>query len=208
YGNFHSIFLSNDFKVVPINTLNSKRGKYSSKYVKLFLTQVIISIYIFYKETGLIHNDLRPENVLVFSNNDIISFIIKVSKILNKYKFIFNEKFIFKINDYDFSKTNNIANKMIENSTLNPINNIFGDLHYLFITLFSTSEYIKKFKNLYTEYYHYIIENRCEECDKYFKRKVKNNVNIEHISENKISFDVVESFISNSFIFEEWRNKI
>lgn len=196
FGNFENVYMYKN-KIVPAG--KHKRAKYNEKYLKLCLSQILISIYIFNKECNFIHNDLKPDNILVFKCEEELLLTV------GNNKFLFKEDYIFKINDFDFSKIPGLNNNIIKNSPLEKITNIFGDIHFLFATMFSSTAYIKKFFNIYEELYHNLIKNRCKECDNNYKKKDKNTFFKFHTSGSKIELELIETFIDKSFIFNNWR---
>lgn len=235
YGNMEKVHLNIDtFTIATLTEMEIKKGKYiyaknNPRFVKLVILQVLLILVIINIETGFIHNDLKPDNILIsqslsHKNEHGANVINPIYIVYMGKSFVFTETFHIKINDYDFSKTTNVSNKFLKDkkTDIKNINNIFGDCHFFFVTLFRNNEYILLMSEIFLNYYYSIIENRCEQCDKFFNTIVKNGVVIEDIfdtskypqlaqhiieKDSTITHQEILNFITNKDMFGSWHSE-
>lgn len=202
-GNFFSVYLN-----VQTKKLVRKRDSpynmpayNNAEYVQLFILQTFITIITLHKKFQFMHNDLKPDNVLIFKQNE--TFIVDLKDItkgnLQNYGFIFKESYIFKLNDFGFSKMKGIENDFIKDTPYDKLTNIYNDIHYLFIHLFTNIEYQKIHPHIFSELRKLI---NCSKCNKYIKENKKIEI---HLVDTKILLQTIENFLETSDLFEKWR---
>jgi serine/threonine protein kinase len=196
-GNFFTVRLDNFGRIN--HRLENSLAMKNQTYVKLCILQVLLSLIIMNKKTGFVHNDLKPDNILVYSKNKDISIEYKEDG-LNGCSFDFFESYIFKLNDFDFSRTNNVSNQL---NSQNNLNDIFYDVHFLFVTLFSNRRYIEEMEPIYEEYYKILIEGKCYVCDTFYRKKDK-SISRHEVS-TIISLNEIGKFLKTSSLFSLWR---
>lgn len=200
-------------KYIPIAKIFKKNTDESimnnEYFTRLCFLQIFIILYISHTRCGFIHNDLRPENVLVFKQDNPFELDF------NNITFIFNDSVLFKINDFDYSRTKNVENICIKRSPIVKIKNIFYDIHYFFIYYFRNFDIIASNYTFYNELYNILIKGNCYICDKLYN---------EIITKQKIKFEFTEhraleleysnittneqtllNFILNSKFFLKWK---
>lgn len=200
YGDIYNVYLT-DKNEISLNTnTNHHLIINDDKYIVMFFLQILIIIYYLNKYYDFLHNDLKPDNILIFPSK---SFNIQIENTI----FNFNESFVFKLNDFDFSKLKLIKNDLIRDSIVDKANNIYSDIHYLFSTFFINKAIIKKYQYLYEELYNTFIKEHCKICKKKYNNYInKNEFEFEdHRDRSKIDLDVVKNFILTSNLFNYWK---
>jgi hypothetical protein len=187
----HELKLNND--LIP----DMLHGEYAIKQDPDFFRYLILQMFILIlsiNETKFIfaHNDLKPNNILVFHN---------IQPLIVKYKnktLIFNKKYIFKLTDFDFSnlKLNNYVNKKIEDKSYLKKDHITYDIYYF---LFNIKHYFFKgaIEKDDPDLYLYISK---------FLREYDNSNNLKasYMGTKILSIKSLEDLIFNKNIFDKW----
>lgn len=114
-------------KVDMKGTIAYRVNKYINRMIFLQASLFILKIR---KLTNFVHNDLKPDNILVMEC--VTPYYIKYDDLIFK----FEEPYCFKISDFDFSTITEIPNKKIEKTKLAKYKSWFTDIHYLAHKLF------------------------------------------------------------------------
>lgn len=129
-----AVSTSVDLKLNTNSVPDMINGTYAYKidndYYRYLIIQSLLPILIMNNDNFVFsHNDLKPNNILVFHN---------VNPVTVPYKdmiFNFDKKYIFKITDFDFSNFITVMNKKISNKSYLKLNNIIYDIYYLFYNI-------------------------------------------------------------------------
>lgn len=124
-------------------------------YLRTLFLHVILFLLKSNEKSFFVHKDLKPDNILVFHSKYNYTLSYK------KYKFIFKNKIIFKINDFSFSLFNDDKD-VIDNKI---IYNLFYDIHYFtHFFFYYFNNIIKKYdENLLNFLYKTYIEPYCKQ---------------------------------------------
>lgn len=206
YGNLFEALTDEKNNLLDNNLYKEDNKKvfrilHSEKNIKLCFLQIFIFMVQAYVKCKFIHNDLRPENILVFASKP---FTYKFENVIFRFK----DNLIFKVNDFDFSITQNISNSIIKKYKISRIKNIFGDIHYFFISFFRNYYLLKQYINIYHEIYNKIIKfGKCKLCDENYIRFNKTETYLfrDHRSYEKIDPILISEFIKTSELFNNWR---
>lgn len=184
------------------------KGRFLNKNItRMLFLQVSIALLKMYKYK-YVHNDLKPDNVLVLKKNKPYTLTWKNNV------FLFEENYIFKISDFDFSVVPEIIdNKKIVGTSLANLHSWFNDIHYfihkLFIYLDKEDIFIDMefFEKLHSTF----ILPYCQcEMEKMYKKTLIKFGNIVICNDgfyfyNKLpSIEILENFILSS-LFSDWR---
>lgn len=164
--------------------------KIDKDYYRYLILQTLLPILIINKDKFVFsHNDLKPNNILVFYN---------VNPIIMPYKdkyFNFDKKYIFKITDFDFSNLINVPNKKIVNKPYLNLNNIIYDVYYFFYNIVEIffKKSIQHDKELYVFLVTFINKYKHE----------KNNGAI-YMGDKKLDVLKFEELLFGSKLFDKW----
>lgn len=203
-GNFYDTNILNG-EIINYPDESAVEGRNVDNYVKLFLLEVLIAIYSYNKRFSFIHNDLKPDNVLVFHDPDPKVIHINNGTILSKIKFIILEPYVFRVNDFDFSSVEGVNNSVIAKSILTKNDNIFADIHFLFLSLFMSPSYRKQHPIIYSEFANLVIP-KCTQCKSAYDKEERFDVH--YVDTIKITHSEVENFLARSPLFKKWRKRI
>jgi len=160
-------------------------------YVRHMILQILFTIFVANTNNKFNHNDLKPNNILVFITKP---HIIKY----NDYTLKFNEPYLFKLSDFDFSIFNKIENNRIKGTIVSKISSISNDIIYFFI-------FIKRFFPSLSEadptLYKYITST----LSKVPKKDIK--YEIYYTGTELFNIEFLENFIFNSGLFSKWIHK-
>lgn len=157
--------------------------------LQTFLFILVTNIYNNY----FIHNDLKQDNILVFKKNEplILQF--------EKYTITFDEKYIFKINDFDFVKISKKTNNKIKDSSYEKTVPWFSDVFYFCTMLPTYEKNIKKIdKELYLELKKTFL------VEKYKKYSKKNIYTADVKNTHYPNISILKKFLFNSGLFSKW----
>lgn len=210
--------ISVDIKCNPntkqINMLNGQQGYLCYKYIyRVLVLQICLCLLKINSKIKFIHNDLKPDNILVFITNN--PYKINYEDI--KYKF--DLPFIFKLTDFDFSVLDKISNNKIKNTDL--INNKFYWLHDIHFFIHRLFFYLKNeeilndidfFKYTYETFitpfcFKKFDKNNIEKNKSFYIIKNKNKVICNegrYYGNNKPNKDLLVNFISSEW-FDLWK---
>lgn len=195
-------------KTFELDKLGQKVQFFNKQIGRMIFLQVSIAL-LKTKKFNYVHNDLKPDNVLVFKKNNPYSLVY------NNNNFIFMEKYIFKISDFDFSiLPDYVENNKIAGTRLSNFKSWFNDIHYFIHKLFI---YFNKddieldlpfFKKLHSLFIYPFCQ--CE-FDKMFGKTLIKSGNTIICEEgfyysNKLpEIKILENFILSDF-FLKWRS--
>lgn len=178
-------------------------------YHRMLFLQMSILILSINKRTKFVHNDFKPDNMLVETKTEPYELNYE------EKTFIFNEPFVFKLADFDFSIMNNFSNKKIENRK-NFINNTWlSDIHYFVHLLFYfiSSEEYESDKVFFDSIHNKFIKPYCNISvqDLLFKKGVVKKIN-EHVKcldgrlmiNKEVDIKILSDYI-DSELFSIWR---
>ncbi|CCU56390.1 essential ser/thr kinase morph (Cop-F10L) [Mythimna separata entomopoxvirus 'L'] len=138
------------------------------------------------------HNDIKPNNILVFPNIDKI-----VTIKYNNRNIYFKEKYILKLTDFDLSNIEGLENYKIRNSPILLHSNIINDIYYFLYRL--KYDFYVNLKTIDPEL-NDAIENKF-----LLKKYTKDTVNNHYYNGNeKLSIEYVNKFIFDSGLFSDW----
>ncbi|CCU55766.1 essential ser/thr kinase morph (Cop-F10L) [Choristoneura biennis entomopoxvirus] len=166
----------------------------NNKYIRHIVLVVLLLICIPNKDRMVFfHNDIKPNNILVFPNTNKEKIIIKY----NNRNIIFKESYILKLTDFDLSRIDGIDNTRIKNSPILSYSNIINDIYYFFYRL--KYDFYINLKTIDPELNDQ-IENKF-----LLKKYIKDTINNHNYTGNdKISIQYVNDFIFNSGLFDYW----
>lgn len=191
--------------------INGLKASLVHKHVnRMIILQVSLFILIARQYDDYVHNDLKPDNVLVFPT-ECESYTITYKH----RKYLFKEKFIFKIADFDFSVLpNTVPNKKIIGSKLEHIRSWFNDIHYFVHKFFSfiSPDEIEADKEFFIALHDKFIFPFCGtpydkvKRDLLIKKDCKEHcVNGIYKADFSLDIKFLSDFISLDY-FKEWRN--
>ncbi|AAC97687.1 ORF MSV173 putative serine/threonine protein kinase Swinepox virus C20L homolog (vaccinia F10L), similar to SW:P32216 [Melanoplus sanguinipes entomopoxvirus] len=165
-------------------------------YLRHIVLQVLLIIYYANKdETIFIHNDIKPNNILVFPKiNDIV---VK----FGNCNIIFKEKYYFKLTDFDLSYIKDFKNERIKGIINEKYDNFITDIFY-FLYRFK-HDFFKNLEEIDPALNKAIIE--------YFMKYIhkKDIVDKYHyVGSKKFYSDDVYNFIMESGLFKNWIHKL
>ncbi|CCU55499.1 essential ser/thr kinase morph (Cop-F10L) [Adoxophyes honmai entomopoxvirus 'L'] len=164
----------------------------NKKYIRHIVLVVLLLICIPNKDRmTFYHNDIKPNNILVFPNKEKI--IIKY----NNKNITFKETYILKLTDFDLSRIEGIDNIRIRTSPIVLYNNIINDIYYFFYRL--KYDFYLNLKTIDPEL-NDLIDSKFL-LKKYFKDTVNNH---NYKGNDTLSISYVEDFIFNSGLFVDW----
>ncbi|AAG02859.1 putative serine/threonine protein kinase [Betaentomopoxvirus amoorei] len=166
----------------------------NNRYIRHIVLVVLLLICIPNKDRMIFfHNDIKPNNILVFPNVNKEKLIIKY----NNRNIIFKELYILKLTDFDLSRIEGLDNNRIKNSPILLYNNIINDIYYFFYRL--KYDFFLNLKTIDPELNEH-IENKF-----LLKKYMKDTINNHNYKGNeKMSISFVNDFIFNSGLFNYW----
>ncbi|BAO49497.1 putative serine/threonine protein kinase [Alphaentomopoxvirus acuprea] len=182
-----------DNEFIP-DMINGKMAYEVNKYYFRHLILQIILLIIFSNknETIFLHNDIKPNNILVFYN---------IHPIIINYKdkqIIFNEKYLFKLTDFDMAAIQGYENLRLKNSINEKYDNFITDIYYFFYRF--KYDFFKHNLDKIDPLLNSEIENRFMNIIP--KKEVTHKYH--YIGKLKLSISDLDSFIFDSGLFNYW----
>lgn len=180
-------------------------------YHRMLFLQMSILILSINEHTKFVHNDFKPDNMLVENKNESYELNYK------NLSYVFNEPFIFKLADFDFSLISDFENKKIENRKKFINNTWLSDIHYFvhLLFFFISSEEYESDKTFFNSIHREFIKPYCNISidDLLFNKPSVKKFNVNDkcsegrlIIENEVNIENLSNFI-NTDLFSFWRKK-
>lgn len=177
-------------------------------YYRVFILQVFLTLLKINFYIKFAHNDLKPDNILVYEvhNEYIISY--------QNLDYFFDLKYIFKISDFDLSSIDKKKNIKLKHTKFESNKSWFTDIHFFIHKLFL---YISKREvELDLDFFLFLHETfilpycKISFDDMKKDRIVKENKNIICCNglyyKSDFPISILEKFIQSEF-FDEWKSK-
>lgn len=147
----NALYLHPETKIIDFNGL--KAYNVYPRFFKMLFLQTALTLVKINQKISFTHNDVKPDNILVSNVNEPYS--------IDFYgqKFYFNERFRFKLADFDFSIIDGVKNIKIERSNIYKYSTWLTDIHYFVHNLFYYfSGHIYKTTNLESAFFDQLDE--------------------------------------------------
>jgi serine/threonine protein kinase len=194
-----AICASHELKLIKYNNSfipDMNKGIIAYQINNMYLRHLVLQTLLLIlgantEETIFFHNDLKPNNILVFPN---------MSTLIIKYKdknITFKEKYMFKITDFDLSNIIGYENIKLNNTIHKNFKNIITDIYYFF----------SRFKNDFFVNLDKIDPKLNTEIDsRFLLEKYKKDTKKSHYyyGNKTMKVSYIEDFIFKSGLFEYW----